>query len=734
MSASVKPGICRICTAYCQILVHIEDDKVAKVTGDKNNSYFKGYTCPKGRGLPAQHNSEQRLLHCMKRNEKKGFDRIKSNNAMDEIAEKIKTIVAQHGPRSVAVYGGTGQISCPVAPSVSVSFLMGLGSPMHFTSSTIDQPGKHIAMAAHGLWSAGELAFDSADSWIIVGANPVISKASGAPSNNPAQRLKEAQERGLKLIVIDPRVTETAKRAQFHLQSKPGEDPTVLAGLLNVVINEDLCDSAFISEDVEGFAELTESVKLFTPDYVAQRAGVNADAIRMAARAYANAVGQTGRGGAVTMGTGPNMSLHGSLTEYLGYCLMSVCGYWPREGDKVAKPNVLLSAYDAKAQAIPAYKGWDYPEKMRVRNLTKTASGMPTAALADEMLLAGEGQVKVLICLAGNPMMAWPDQQKTYQALQQLELLVCLDHRMTHTAELAHYVIPPKLSLETPATTQLAESNKYYAYGLGFDKPYASYTPALVAAPKDSDLVEEWAFFYGLGQRLKLSLFVASMSGWDRFQEGSPGFAMLDMENMPTTDELHQQLTATARVGLDEVKKYSNGHIFDIEEFVQAKDEGFTGRLCVGNSMMMKELAEVFKTDYRLAQQCTEFPLRLVCRRLNNALNSAGREMIVSSKPYNSTYMHPDDLAALGFNNGDKVRIISSHDSILGLVESDPTLKLGVVSMSHSFGGLPGKDNQQFMSLGSNTGRLISVEESYDSLTGIPQMSNIPVRIESLFE
>ena len=96
--------------------------------------------------------------------------------------------------------------------------------------------------------------------------------------------------------------------------------------------------------------------------------------------------------------------------------------------------------------------------------------------------------------------------------------------------------------------------------------------------------------------------------------------------------------------------------------------------------------------------------------------------------------MHPDDLAALGFNNGDKVRIISSHDSILGLVESDATLKLGVVSMSHSFGGMPGKDNQQFMSLGSNTGRLISVEENYDSLTGIPQMSNIPVRIELLLE
>jgi anaerobic selenocysteine-containing dehydrogenase len=711
--------------------VHVEDDKVAKVVGDKNNIYFQGYTCPKGRGLPAQHNSKDRLLHCMKRNDSADHVRINSNLAMDEIADKIQAIVAEYGPRSVAVYGGTGQISCPVAPSVSVSFLMGLGSPMHFTSSTIDQPGKHIAMAAHGLWSAGDLHFDAADSWIIVGANPVISKASGAPSNNPAQRLKDAQERGLKLIVIDPRVTETAKRAQFHLQAKPGEDPTVLAGLLNVIIGENLVDTAFISEDVEGFAELGKSVELFNPEYVAKRADLNADDIRQAARAYAAAVGQTGRGGAVTMGTGPNMSLNGSLTEYLGYCLMSVCGYWPREWDKVTKPNVLLSAYDAKAQAIPGYKGWDYPDKIRVRNLTKTASGMPTAALADEILLEGEGQVKALICLAGNPMMAWPDQQKTYKALQSLDLLVCLDHRMTHTAELAHYIIPPKLSLETPATTQLAESNKYYAYGLGFDRPYASYTPALVPPPKDSDLVEEWAFFYRLGQRLNLSLFVASLSGWDKFQEGSPGFAMLDMVNEPTTDDLHQYLTATARVTLDEVKQFPNGHIFDIEEFVQAKDEGFTGKLNVGNSMMLKELDDVYEIDFTATQQTIEFPLRLVCRRLNNALNSAGREMIASSKPYNATFMHPDDMLALDLKEGARIKIISAHDNISGLAESDASLKLGVVAMSHSFGGVPGKDSHQFMKLGSNTGRLISVEENYDALTGIPQMSNIPVRIQA---
>ncbi len=725
-------AICRVCPAYCQIIAHVDDGKLTKVTGDKNDPYFKGYTCPKGRALPEQHNNPKRLLHCKKRAESGAFADIPSETAMDEIADKIKAIVAEHGPRSVALYGGTGQVSTPVAPSVAVSFLMGIGSPMHFTSSTIDQPGKHIAMAAHGLWSAGELNFNSADSWIIVGANPVISKASGAPGNNPAQRLKEAEERGTKLIVIDPRVTETAKRAHIHLQAKPGEDPTILAGLINIIISEGLHDQAFIEEDVEGFQALKEGVAPFTPDYVAQRAQIDSDQLTAAARTYAAAVGRKGRGGAVTLGTGPNMSLHGSLSEYLGYCLMSVCGYWPREGDKVTKPNVLTPAYHAKAQARPPYLGWDYPEKMRVRNLAKTASGMPTAALADEMLLEGEGQVKVLICLAGNPMMAWPDQNKTYKALQNLELLVVLDYHMTATAELAHYVIPPKLSLETPATTQLCEGNKHYGYGLGFDEPYASYAPAVVEPPAGSDVVEEWAFFYGLGQRMGLTLFVASQTGWDKFQESSPAFALLDMKNKPSTDELHEHLTANARISLSEVKKHRGGKIYEVHESVQAKAPGFEGKLCVGNAMMMQELDEVFSKPATNQNVSSQFPFRLICRRLNGVINSAGREIKKPGKNYNPAYMHPDDLDALGLVSGDIVGISSPHSAIRGIVEADASLRKGIVSMTHAFGGMPGEDDDKVSEMGSNTGRLVSVESDYDPITGIPLMSNIPVRVESL--
>ena len=185
------------------------------------------------------------------------------------------------------------------------------------------------------------------------------------------------------------------------------------------------------------------------------------------------------------------------------------------------------------------------------------------------------------------------------------------------------------------------------------DEPYASYAPAIVQPPENSDVVEEWEFFYGLAQRMGLSLFVASLSGWDKHQETDPGFGMLDMQNKPTTDELHEMLTSNSRVPLDEVKQHSGGKIYPVNETVQAKDPGFNGKLCVGNSMLMQELADVLATNHTAQHNNSNYPYRLICRRLNGVINSAGRENPQStSKSYNPAYMHPQDLEQLGLNTG----------------------------------------------------------------------------------
>ena len=148
------------------------------------------------------------------------------------------------------------------------------------------------------------------------------------------------------------------------------------------------------------------------------------------------------------------------------------------------RPNTLLPAFTAKAQAHAPYEGWGYGERLRVRGLTDTVAGMPTAALADEILLEGDGQVRALICVGGNPMAAWPDQRKTEQALESLDLLVTLDTEMSGTSRMADYVIAPLMQMETPAMTAGSELIKYYTSGTGIPAPYAQYAPRLIDPPR----------------------------------------------------------------------------------------------------------------------------------------------------------------------------------------------------------------------------------------------------------
>jgi anaerobic selenocysteine-containing dehydrogenase len=702
------PSICRYCPAHCPILVTVEDGRVSKVVGDPENEFFAAYTCPKGRALPEQHNHPDRLLSSVSRHEDGVHRPISSRQAMDEIAERIGQIVAEHGPRSVALYVGTNSLPYAAAPGLAHSWLSALGSRMFFTSNTIDQPGKQIAAALHGGWQGGEHGFEGADTWLLVGLNPVISKSTGVPSQNPARKLKDAVDSGMALIVIDPRRTETARRARIHLQPRPGEDPTLMAGLLHVIIHEELHDADFVRDNAEGLEALCEAVKGFTPDYVSTRAGVPKEQLVEAARLFARA-----RRGCSTTGTGSSFSTRGTLTEYLSLCLNTICGRWARAGDQVLRPNVLLPAYAARAQPYPPYQAWGYGEKLRVRGLTNATCGLPTAALADEMLLRGDGQVKALICLGGNPMMAWPDQRRTEKALQGLDLLVTLDIEMSATAQLADYVIAPPLTLETPGMTQPIEALKYFSIGIGYGRPHAQYSPRIVEPPEGSDLVEEWAFFYGLAQRMGLSLNLIGFFGWGRHIESPPLVVELDMVEPPTTESLYEALTQTSRISLEEVKRHPHGHVFtEINERVLPREEGNDTRLRLDDGNMMRELADVGREDFESLQSIDRHAFRLIPRRSNNFLNSSGRSIqkLTGKRPYNPVFMHPGDLAGLALRSGESVEVRSDHDWILGVVEADDTLRPGVVAMTHGFGGAPGQDARH-REIGSNTGRLVRADE-----------------------
>lgn len=725
----IRPNICRLCTAFCPLLVEVEDGKPVKVTGDPGNELYHGYTCPKGRALAEQHTAETRLLHSLKRSADGSFERIGAEQAMDEIAEKIGDLVERHGPRSVAMYFGTGTLPYPATMPAARSWLRGIGSPMFFTPGAIDQPGKSIAMALHGGWQAGEQIFEESDTYLLVGMNPVISKCHGLLGQNPGRKIKDANERGMKMIVIDPRLTETARRAALHLQLRPGEDPTLLAGIVRVVIEEELYDSDFLAENAEGLQELAAAVRDFTPDYVAARAGVPAEDVIRAARIFA-----TARRGCALAGTGPSFATRGSITEYLCMALNTLCGRWARAGDRAPRPNVMLPAFTVRAQPIPPFPGWGYGEKMRVRGLGMSAAGMPTAALSDEILLEGEGQVKALICVGANPMMAWPDQRRTRAAMDKLELLVAIDNELSATAELADYVIAPMLSFEAPGMSHSVETLKYYGFGLGTPRPWAQYAPRIVDPPEGSEVIEDWLFFLGLAKRMNIDMKIMTSFRAGSHSESGPLFMEIDHDNPPTTEEILEDMTRTSRVPLEEVKRNSHGRLYDeIDERVLPREEGNTDRLQLGAPYILDWLGRIRAEDYAAMRQDEEYPFLLVSRRANNFLNSIGRssEMLSRGQGYNPLHIHPDDLQELGLASGDSVLITSSHDSIPGIVEADETLRRGVVTMAQAFGGQPDEDHR-FREIGSNTNRLMAADCDFDEVTGIPRMGALPVTISQL--
>ncbi|MCY3881328.1 MAG: molybdopterin-dependent oxidoreductase, partial [Chloroflexi bacterium] len=525
-----KKSFCRFCHAFCAIEVDVEDNEVIEVRGDTSDPIYGGYTCIKGRHLPDQHNHSERLRTSLKRMPDGSFQPIPSEQALDEIAEKLRSIIDEHGPRSVASYNGTYAFCNAITLSVTRAWHAGIKSPSYYTSVTIDQPAKAIAASRHGTWLGGSQNFETADVAMLIGNNPVVSMFGGIPPFNPWKRLRDAQKRGLKLIVIDPRESDVAKRADLYLQVKPGEDPTLLAGIVRVMFEEGLVDGDFLAGNVAHVEDLRQAVDSFTLDYVEERTGVAAALVERAARMFAEA-----QRGVASSGTGANMSPHPNLTEHFVQTLNTLCGRYLREGEVVPNPGVIGPERPFTAQAMPPNPAWGKGEPSRVRGLGEVFGEMPTAALSDEIITPGEGRVRALISVGGNPVGAWPDQLKTIEAMKHLDLNVSLDIKMSQTAKLADYVIAPKLSLERPDLTVLTDS--------WYPEPYAHYTPAMVEA--EDDVMEEWEFFWGIAHRLGTEINLPA--------------GPLPMDKKPTTDEVLDVVAGKSRIPLDEVRAVDGG-------------------------------------------------------------------------------------------------------------------------------------------------------------------------------
>jgi len=706
MSKTVR-SYCRICSGYCGVVATIDDQgRLSQVRGDHDHIMSRGYACIKGVESPAMHNGSQRLLHPLKRTPNGDFERIPVEQALDEIAEKLQRIMDDTGPRSVALYRGTPNYSNAAASYMLRFFLKALGTPNFYSSMTIDQSAKWVTEERLGSWAAGRPRIENAHVFMCFGYNPLVSVQGGYGFyvNNPTKQMRDLKAKGLKLIVIDPRQTETARYADIHLQPIPGQDAVIAAGMLRRILNEGWDDPAFGRRWAPGIPDLRKSVEPFTPDVVANRAEIPEEQFRAAVKMFA---ADSHRGIAMT-GTGPDMAEWSNLSNHLVECINVVCGRFNREGDLIANTGVLEPMRIRRAEARSPRRQFENGPKSRVRGLGRLFGEMMTCTLPEDILKPGQDQVRVLFNVAGNPAAIFPDQKKTVAALEALDLLVSFETVMANTAKLSHYIIPPKLMFERPDGPRVFET-------ISYPVPFAQYTPAIIDPPKGSDVVDEWYPFWGLAKRMGLQIWYC----------GEP----LDMETPPDTESLLDLIAKDAQLPLSEVRKHPGGIVFEAPaQFVPPAKPDCTGQFDVAPADVTAEINELAQTNTDLPNGFTHL---LAVRRMRDVVNSSYREIpnIASRAAYNPLSMCPEDLTSLELISGDYVTITSEHGKVEALVKSDESLRKGVVTMSHGFGGLP-DEHTAYEAAGANTNLLVSLDNNVQKINGMARFSSIPVRIE----
>ncbi|AIT82137.1 molybdopterin-containing oxidoreductase family protein [Novosphingobium pentaromativorans] len=705
-------SFCRICCVSCAMKMQIDDnDRIVSIRGDKTNPMSRGYACYKGLQAEDLHHGPGRILRPLKRLDDGSFKEIPYEQAFDEIAAKMQSIIDRDGPDAIATFKGVGSFSCSTAYPMPQAFTRAIESSAYFTTATVDQSAKFITHGRMGGWAAGKPNLDQSDVAILFGTNPLVSHAlMGFLSADPTKILKEARNRGLKLIVVDPRRSETAQFAALHLQPLPGEDASIAAGLIRIILENGWEDSDFCNRHVApgGLARLRQAVEPYTPEMVAKRAGIEAELLLEAATLFAK---ESKRGAAWTA-TGVTMSPRSNLADHMVSLLNVICGRFRREGDKVTNIVPWHPPFDFRAEVIPPDRHWEKAPPGRIRGAGNLLGERMACNFADEILTPGKGQIKAVLNGSCNLASSLPDQRKVVSALRSLELLVSVDPFMSTTARLSHYILPVKLEFERFDLPLAHVGVSFYPVAFG------AYARPVIAPPAGSDVVDDWYIYWSLAKRLGKQISF----------EGTP----LDMQTPPTSEMLIELLAKDGQVPLAEIKKYPGGHIFDIHGTVGAARPEACARFDVMPDEVFAELTEVAVESTLTCENPKEgqpFTHRLAVRRDRNVVNSqTALPYQRRRRSYNPAWLNPQDIVELGLEEGDRIWMTSDHGRIPAAVSGDPSVRPGVVQMSHGWGQLP-DDPGDFENSGANTNLLISSERDMEPINSMARLSAIPVAI-----
>ncbi|MFF0429981.1 molybdopterin-dependent oxidoreductase [Streptomyces sp. NPDC004520] len=713
---------CPVCDAVCGLKVELDEaGHVTGVRGDTDDPFSRGYICPKGASLGRIDEDPDRLRVPMIRTGDQ-WREATWDEAFRAVEQGLMGVVEKHGRQALAAYFGNPTFHTMGGIFYRGPLSMSLGTTNLYSASTIDQMPKHVAV---GLLFGNATAIsvpdlDRTDHLMVIGANPAESHGSLCAAPDFPGRLKAIRARGGRIVVVDPRRTRTADLADEHVFVRPGTDALLLFAMVHTLLAEDL---ATVRLDVEGLDELRAHAAPFAPEAVAGPTGVPAETIRRLARDLAAAPTA-----AVYTRMGTSTADFGTLTQYLVDVLNILTGNLDRPGGVMfPKPATLEVPWGPRPFTFGRWRS-------RVRGLPEACGDLPVATLADEIETPGEGQVKALVCVAGNLVLSAPNGPRLGRAFDELDFMVCVDPYLNETTRHADVILPPPRMMQMPHYDLLLLTVTVRNY-TRFSPPVLPLEPGqlseaeimarlcLIAsgqgADADPSLVDEMVLgqLLGAGTQIPGSPFHG--------MELADARALLDGDSGP---EL--MLDAMLRLGpyglsLAELRKHPSG--IDLGPLKPRIDEVLStesGQVRLAPAELADEIGRLGE---RLAAPTPAMLLigRRQLRSNNSWLHNVPTLMGGSNRC--TLHVHPEDIARLGLDT--HARITSATGDLVVAVEANDRIMPGVVSLPHGWGHAGSTQRTAARYPGVNANALTD-DSTIDALSGNAVFNGAPVVVE----
>ena len=692
----------------CGIVVTTDGPRVTGIRGDPDDPFSRGHICPKAVALQDVHDDPDRLRRPMRRTGHEWHE-VSWDDALDEAATRLKGIQTRYGRDAVAAYVGNPTVHSVGAMLFAPDLLRALRTRNRYSATSVDQLPHHVAamlMFGHALLIPIP-DVDHTQHLLMFGANPAASNGSLMSAPGITDRLRAIRERGGRVVLIDPRRTETANLVDAHHFIRPGTDALLLLALLQVVFEERLVHTARYEAYLTGLDVLRTTVQRFTPERVAHATGIDAESIRSIARDFAAAPSAVAYGR-----VGVSMQEFGGLACWLISALNVVTGRLDvRGGSMFSTPAIDILRADQRSPDGIRFGRW----KSRVRGLPEFAGELPVSALAEEIDTPGDAQVRALVTHAGNPVLSTPNGKRLDRAIAQLDFYVAIDFYMNETTRHAHLILPPTFALERDH------------YDLVFHtlavRNTAKYSPPVFPRPRDAR--HDWEILNELTARMRgtmgaraKAMLLAQLTprrmldiglrtgpyggGWNPFARG---LSMKALERQPHGVDL-----GALQPSLPQRLRTADRHL---------------------HLAPAPLVTDVVRLEAALdATPITDDTLLLIGRRALRSNNSwmHNSERLVRGRNGCTLQMHPDDATGRALQDGDEVRVTSRVGSVIVPVEVTAAIMPGVVSIPHGWGH--GRAGTRMATANSHPGVSINDltdDQRIDTFTGNAGFSGVPV-------